>query len=128
MKMHGQKGFSLIEMVIAIIVLSIVVGTVLSVFADVMQSTVTPEIINVSTSLAEKEMERVSGLRFSDVVDEGPTSYTGNFSNYSYQVTVSAVPVALASDAGMAEYKQVQVTISHATAGSVSLRSVVTNG
>lgn len=128
MKMkHNQKGFSLIEMVLAIIILSVFCGVVLSVFSDVMQSTVKPEIIDVSTGLAEKEMDRVTGLRFSSVANEASTSYTGNFSNYSYKVDLSAVPLSLASDAGMALYKQVKVTVTHSTAGSVSLTTIVTN-
>ena len=127
MRKLKQKGFSLIEMVIAIVVLTIAVGTLLVVFGDVLSSTVMPEIVNVSSELAERELERVSGLRFSSVVNEGPTSYTGSFSNYSYQVTVSAVPLALANDAGMTQYKQVAITVSHATAGAVTLTTVVTN-
>lgn len=126
MKMN-QKGFSLIEMVIAIIILSVAVGTLLVAFSNVLSSTLTPEIIGVGTNLAEKEMERVTGLRYSAVADVATTAYTGNFSNYSYKIDVTAVPVALASDAGMTNYKQVKVTVTHASAGAVSLTSIVTN-
>ena len=130
MKINSFKssaGFSLIEMVIAIIILSIAVGTVLSAFSNVIKSTVTPELIDVSTDLAEKEMERVVGQRFSVIANEATTAYTGSYSNYSYKVDVAAVPVALASDAGMISYKQVTVTVTHATAGAVSLTTIVTN-
>ena len=85
------------------------------------------EILSVSTDLAEQQLERVTGQRYSQVINEGPTSFTGNFSNYSYQISVSAVPAALATDPGMVQYKQVQVSVSHVSAGTVNLRTVVTN-
>lgn len=117
----------MIELIIAIVVLSIAIGTLGNVLANMTTQAVLPRSLNTSTHLAEQELERVSGLRFSAVANEGPTSYTGNFSDYSYQVAVSAVPATLATDPAQAQYKQVAVTVSHATGGSVTLTTVVTN-
>ncbi|MCM8775116.1 MAG: type II secretion system GspH family protein, partial [Candidatus Omnitrophica bacterium] len=88
MKTRQQKGFTLIELIIGLVVISIAVGTMVSVFADVVYSSVLPEIINTSAALAEQELERVSGMRFSSIANEGPTNYPGAFSSYSYQITV----------------------------------------
>ena len=123
----SQKGFNLIEVIIVILVLSLAVGTLLISFSGVVQMSVTPELLDRSVELAERELERVSGLRFSSVVNDGPVSYAGDFSDYSYQIAVSPVPAALAADPGMLQYKQVQVTVTHASAGSVTLSTVVTN-
>lgn len=116
----------MIEVVIAMVVIAIAVGTLLAVLAEMTNATVMPEVVNIATHLAERELDRVSGLRFSAVANEGPTSYTGAFSNYSYQVTVSAVPAAIAVDPGMTQYKQVQVTVTPTTAGAVSLTTLLT--
>ncbi len=125
--MRKSRGFSLIEMIIAIVILTISIGTLLWVSGDVFRLATTPEILDASSQLAERELERVLTLRFSDVANEGPTNYTGSFAGYSYQITVSAVPGTIATDPAMANYKQVQVSITHTTAGTVSLRTIVTN-
>ena len=127
MAYRQEKGFTMIELIIAIVILSIAIGTLGVVIANMTTQAVLPGVLNTSTQLAEQEMERVSGLRFSAIANEASTSYTGNFSAYSYQVTVSAVPVALANDPGQAQYKQVQVTVTHTAGGSISLTTIVTN-
>lgn len=124
---QSERGFSLIEMIITIIILTLAVGTIVSAFSEVVRMSVMPEVINTGTGLAEQEIERVTGLRFSSVTNEGPAGFPGSFSNYSYQISASPVPVSLAVDPGMARYKQVQVTVTHATAGSVSLSTVAAN-
>ncbi len=124
--MRPSRGFTLIELIIAVSVLAIVIGTAVSVLGDILNSTVQPEILDTSTHLAEREMERISFMRFSQVANAGPANFTSPFSNYSYQVTVSPVPAALANDPGMAGYKQVQVTVTHLAASPVSLTTIVT--
>lgn len=121
------QGFTFIELIIAIAILSVAVTVLLVVFASVTEQTVMSELLSVDTYLAEQELERITGMRFSQVASSGPTAYGGDFSDYEYEITVSPVPVALAADPAMSQYKQVEVTVRHATAGAVSLTTIVTN-
>ena len=127
LKRNKDRGFTLIELVVAIVVISIAVSGLLVTFSNIIRATVQPEVINISTHLAEQEMERETALRFSSVANVASTNFGGSFSAYSFQVAVSAVPAALANDPGMANYKQVLVTVTHTSGVSLSLTSVVTN-
>ena len=81
--------------------------------------------MTVAAGLAKGEMEKVVGEGFSVTSDSG--TYSGNFSNYSWQVIVSAVPVDIAVDPSMTDYKQVEVVVTNTMIGSVSLKTIVTN-
>ena len=123
----ASKGFTLIEVIFSVVVLSIGLVTLIQVMTHVLNRFSMTEALNMGTSLAERELERVANLRYSNVVNAGPTFYASPFQNYTYQVSVTAVPVALANDLGMAQYKQVTVTIHHTMKGDVSLTTIVTN-
>lgn len=127
MRWRCQNGFTLVELVIAILILSIAVGTLLGLLASVVDQTVLPEVINRATYLAEQELERISGLRFSEITDAGPTAYGGNFTDYTYQIEVDPVPTTLATDPAMNDYKQVRVTVAHSSGASAHLTTIMVN-
>ncbi len=122
-----QRGVTLVELIIAIVVLSIAVGVLFGVFANLLKMTVMPEVLDRSAELAEQQLERISALRFSQIVDEGPVNFSGNFSDYTYQIIVSAVPDDLADDPSMLDYKQVEIIVHHSVSEDISLKTVVTN-
>lgn len=125
-----MRGFTLIETIIAIVVIGIAFLGLVAVFTGVFTNAVRDEAMTIAAMLAEQEMERVTALSFADVADENrdsPVDYTGNFSSYSWQVRVDTVPVGIASDPGMADYKQVEVRIANAIVGEVSLKTIVTD-
>jgi prepilin-type N-terminal cleavage/methylation domain-containing protein len=121
------RGFTLIEVVIAIVIISVAIVPLVLSFGNILRVTVLPPILDTATFLAEKELERVTSARYSAVQDEGPTAYAGDFSEYQYEINVSAVPLTLANDAAMSQYKQVEIIVSHESVGSVSLKTIVTN-
>ncbi|MFC1755236.1 hypothetical protein ACFL96_17900 [Thermoproteota archaeon] len=91
-------------------------------FYNVMSKHAQPEAIQVAAVLAESQMERVTGLRFIEVVNEGPTVFT-NFPNFTYQVIVSV----LAGQSDTSEYKQVEVRVVNSSIGvTASLSTIVT--
>ena len=125
-----MKGFTLIETVIGIIVLGIIALGLFATFTGVFTKAVQDEVISVATSLAKGELERTARLSFASVVSQNagsPVSFGGNFTNYSWQIVVNAVPVAIASDAGMAQYKQVESRVTNPMVGDISLKTIVTN-
>jgi len=124
------KGFTLIETVIGIVVIGIIALGLFATFTGVFTNAVRDEVVTVATSLAKGEMERVTRLSFASVVDQNrgtPVSFGGNFTNYSWQIRVDAVPVGIANDPGMTNYKQVESRVTNAFVGDISLKTIVTN-
>lgn len=122
-----QFGFTFIEMIIAIVIVGVSVTPLLMVLGNLVDKTILPEVHNIATHLAERELERVTSQRYSAVVSQAQTTYGGSFSKYSYEVQVTSVPVALANDPTMIEYKQVRVIIRNSVVGAVQLTTLVTN-
>lgn len=125
-----MKGFTLIETVIGIVVLGVIALGLFATFTGVFTNAVRDEAVTIATSLAKGELERTARLSFAGVVSQNagsPVSFGGNFANYSWQIVVSAVPVAIASDAGMAQYKQVESRVTNPMVGDISLKTIVTN-
>lgn len=125
-----MKGFTLIETVISIVVIGIAFLGLLAIFTAGYINAVHDEAMTIADMLAKGEMERIRGLAFANVTDENrdsPAAFTGNFYNYRWQVRVDAVPVAIANDPSMANYKQVEVRVTNNIAGQVSLKTIVTN-
>ena len=125
-----MKGFTLVETIIAIVIIGVAFLGLLAVFTGVFTNAARDEAMTVAISLAKGEMERVTGLSFANIADENrdsPASFGGNFSNYSWQVRVDAVPASIANDPGMNNYKQVEVRVTNAMVGDVSLKTIVTN-
>lgn len=108
-------------------VLAIAVSSLLFVLANMMAESVYPEFLNSAAYLAEQEFERISSKRFSEALPEGPNHYTGDFSEYRYQISISPVPAELGNDPEMERYKQVQIAVDHSRAGGVILTTLVTD-
>ncbi len=125
-----MKGFTLIETIISIVVIGIISLGLIAVFTGVFTNATRDEAVAVAVNLARGEMERVIRLDFSDVDDENrdsPEDFTGNFSNYSWQVRVDPVPEDIEDDEDMENYKQVEVRITNAIIGDISLKTILAN-
>lgn len=115
-------GFTVIELVMVIVVLGICLAPFGILFHQVMARYAAPEAIQIATALAEGEMERVTALRYGNVVNEGPAAFV-NFPNYSHQVIVGTIAGELTTN----EYKQVEVRVTNSALGvAVNLITIVT--
>lgn len=125
-----MKGFTLIETVIGIVVLGIIALGLFATFTGVFTNAARDEVVTIATSLAKGELERTARLSFVSIIDQNrgaPVSFGGNFTNYSWQIRVDAVPVVIASDPGMAQYKQVESRVTNPMVGDISLKTIITN-
>jgi prepilin-type N-terminal cleavage/methylation domain-containing protein len=141
----GTSGFTLIEIIITMVVLSIAAIGVLTVFTTGIKGSAEPLIVDQATQLAQQIMEqKVIGLTLSNgynaVQDIASTPFAAPFANYSYTVNATCVDSNFANAQGAPGYnadgscdqtfvrnsKLVTVTVTW-TGGSVVLTTVVGN-
>ena len=136
-----QGGFTLIETVITLVVLSIAAVGVLSVFTVGMRGSASPVLIDQAVQLAQEKMDTISGdrsgLGFSHIVpgNYGAENPITGFAGFSRSVSMYCVTAAdLTANAGApgaggctSGYTHVAVTVANTAIGSVSFETVVTN-
>ena len=124
-----NKGLTLIELILTIVVAGIVLMPTSFVVIESVRNTYVPEKYTIASSLLEREVERVSNLRFSAVVNEGPTSYTGSFSTCSYQVAWAYVNSGALNTTVISptDYKRAVITVICSGFPGVSAVTLVTN-
>ncbi len=130
LSINQQRSFSLVELIVVILVAGIGIAGVVFVFGELSRRSVYDEVMTTAVLLAEGELERAQGKNFADIQDENrdnPASFTGNFSNYSWQIRIDSVPPALADDPGMSEYKQIESRVTNSIIGQVSLFTIAVN-
>ena len=113
-----KKGFSLLELVMVIVVISLSSVGLVAVMQQVVANIHKPKVIATATALAEEQMERVMMLSFAATSSQASQNFTGNMSAYSYTVTVNSID---------ANDKKVVVTVSHPVIGSLALAFLRTN-
>jgi prepilin-type N-terminal cleavage/methylation domain-containing protein len=123
--MQEQKGFTMIEVIIAIVVLSLALVPMMMIIPNILMDSAVVEYMDIGSRLAEQQVERVLSLPFSSVVAEPTTAYTGDFSDYNYAIAIGADGVLCSSTASC---KDVDITISHNTVGDImTVRTYVTD-
>jgi len=123
-----KPGFSLIEMVIAIVIIGIAFYALISVFITVAPRNVNVEDITKATHLAFEKIEETTVKPFTSVASVSATSLTGDFSQFQYQIIMNYVtpdePDVLSS--GATSYKRVKVRTWGGLSGVVELVTLVT--
>jgi prepilin-type N-terminal cleavage/methylation domain-containing protein len=127
-----NSGFTLIEAVITLVVLSIAAVGVLSVFTVGSKGSANPLLVNQAIGLAQGEMEQVLGEKMAPggfaAIGTGAgipcVSTILNCNRTIYYVNPGALNTQVG---GPTNYKHVTVTITQPTIGSVSVESIVTN-
>jgi len=134
-----NNSFTLIETVIFMVIMAIVLTPFALLVATVMEKNSHPLAWLTATALAEHEMERVAMQRYSAINCEAPAAFGAPFTAYSYQVLADYVnpgdlntsvgqPSLCVSPGGtITDYKKVQVKVTHAVAGTVTVTSLAAN-
>ncbi len=145
----GSGGFTLIEIIITLVVLSIAAVGVLSVFTAGVKGSANPLIIDQATQLAQEKMDTIMGDRMNSTrgfawiaaadyntnalkyVPENPVS---GFANFNRSVTIFCVDAGtLNTNNGQpfpcisSGYAHITVTVTNTAINSVSLDTLVTN-
>lgn len=125
-----KNAFTLIETIMVMVILGIVLAPFSVLTVNVISRNVRSQASVTAVALAEGEMERVTSLRFSSVVDEAPSSFAAPFTVYTKEVAADYVN-ANALDTpvvGPTDYKRVQVKVSSGLSDTITLTTLVTNG
>lgn len=125
--MKNRSGFTMVELVIAVIVIAIVMYAVIAIFITSGVKGVNVDVFTVAQSLAEDKLEEATAQTFDDVTDEAQTNFSGELDDYSYEITVDYVS-AEALDTVVAsptDYKKILIKIRHdQLASAVSLEAI----
>ncbi len=111
--MKNRNGFTLIGLIIFMVVVGIALPPLLMVAYNAVENSVAEEILLNSTNLANEVMDEIKIMVFSNIVSQSNQAFTGNFSNYSYDLTVYYVSSPnYDTDAGTTtKYKHVNIVV-----------------
>ena len=139
---RGEAGFSLIEIIITLVVLSIAAVGVLSVFSGTQRGSADPLILNQAVQLAQEKMDEIMGDRknpgrgFLYIVpgNYGPDTPVPGFANFNRTVTIFCVNSGTLNTDNtqvppctVSGYTHVTVTVTNATIGGVTVETVFAN-
>lgn len=143
--LKNQKGFSLIEAIIVIIVISIGAIGVLSVFITGTKGAGNPLVTIQAVELGQEKLDIVIGDRQNTArgysYATNPANYpaespVSGFANFNRSVAIACVTTADFNAAGSApapscvgvtNYARVTVTVTHAVIGSITTVTLLTN-
>ncbi len=143
--LQNQKGFSLIEAIIVIIVVSIGAIGVLTVFITGMKGAGEPLVTIQAVELGQEKLDIVIGDRQNSArgytYATNPANYTAEnpvtgFTSFNRSIAIACVTTADFNAAGSApapscvgvtNYARVTVTVTHAAIGSTTTVTLLTN-
>ncbi|HWL94705.1 MAG TPA: hypothetical protein VNT79_14380 [Phycisphaerae bacterium] len=127
----SRRAATIIEIVMALIILGVAMPTLMNSFVDASSQTVKPTLATIGSFLATERMEEIIGRRYR--ADDGYGAMTtANFPNespisgfpaFSRTVTVSYVNSALAGVGGDQGYKLVRVRVTW-SGGAVAIERI----
>jgi prepilin-type N-terminal cleavage/methylation domain-containing protein len=132
----GKGGFTLIETIITLVVLSIAAVGVLSVFTAGIKGSANPLVIDQAVHLAQEKMDEAIALRqsggFNAVVPDAGGPFPAPYAAFSWaRAVVCVTALDLNTGAGAppcaSGYARVTVAVTHALIGTVALDTLVTN-
>jgi len=128
----GVGGFTLIETVITLVVLSIAAVGVLSVFSVGIKGSADPLILNQALALAQEKMDSAIALKRSGgfaavgTINPGVPAFPAPFNTYTWSRAADCMDVNLTVAACPQPYKRVTVAVSwNGGAGSVALETLI---
>jgi type IV pilus assembly protein PilV len=103
-KIFINNGFTLIEMLIAIVILAVGLLSMATLTGAIIQKNKLSNDLTAATTLAQDKLEDIRANGYASAVSETKTACTGDFSEYQREVTVN-------NDTPAAGMKQVTVKV-----------------
>jgi len=127
MKKGKKRGYTLIELVIAIVVVAIGFYSIMALFINVVPKNINVETLSRSSHLANKVAEETLAKGFSNISSVSPTAFSSPFSGYTYMVSVNYASTLEPNNTSMTptNYKKVEVKCWGGTASTVEIITLV---
>jgi prepilin-type N-terminal cleavage/methylation domain-containing protein len=126
-----KKGFTLIELVMAIVIAGIIVVPLLNIFINVSTKNPTLEPLGIALHLAEGKMESLINKEFGNITAESLTPFGADFSDYNSEVIihyVASTELETYVDPATTDYKWLKVKVtSNDFSGTVEVVVLVTD-
>ena len=126
----GNKGFTLIEIIILIVMAGILLPAIVAPFVTGVKGSGKPEMVNAAMYLAHQKMEEFMKFDYGNGA-LNPTALTpyanADISGYQWQWSVTLVDSNLSVSATDVGYKQILVRVRDPESDSYEVYSVVTN-
>jgi len=126
----NNKGFTLIEIVVLIVMAGILLPVIIVPFATGVRQSGKPEIVTIAMYLAHQKMEYLMKFDYSRAPDLTPGTYTlpaPPVAGYTWQWVISYVDNNLSVSGADVGYKKIQVTITDPQSSTYNVYAVVTN-
>ena len=111
-----NKGFTLLELVIAIVLIGIILPLILNPMLVLTVKGAGSDNIRVAGTIAEAKLEHLAGLTFDQVVSQATQNVAAPYSDYSEAVHVDYVQGPFSLDTNSAtstDYKRVRIAVSY---------------
>ena len=125
-----KKGFTLIELIITVLVVSIAVYTLLIIIFTATTNTVQLDTMTTGLHLAKGRLEEVSSQAYSNITAESLSAFGGDFADFNSEVAVffvsgEALDVPVVVDSG---YKKITVKVSSSNlASTIEVSTLITD-
>ena len=125
-----MQGYSLIEMVMVILLFSVSMPAIISMFTGVLTNSHTAEYLTVAELLAVEQMEIILAHKAGTGAGYGYGSITSaRYSSVNpaapYNAWTRSVSVQTVNSGGAYEYKLITVTVDHDLINAISLETVI---
>lgn len=128
--MKAKNGFTLAELIISIIIISLSVLSMALIFQETLRGSPAVKAMTIATALAEEKIDEVLRLGYAGVNNTGPTNFPSPFSDYSFQIVVhyvDATGLDTSVDPLQTEYRNVEVRVMHSGIANISVNSLLAN-
>jgi type II secretory pathway pseudopilin PulG len=126
----NNKGFTLIEIIILIVLAGIIIPVIVVPFATGIRGSNKPEMATTAVYLAHQKMEELMKFNYNRVPDLTPGTYTlpaPPISGYTWQWVISYVDNNFNASGSDVGYKMIQVSVTDPQSSTYNVYSVVTN-
>jgi type II secretory pathway pseudopilin PulG len=126
----NEKGFTLIEIIVLIVMAGIIIPAIMVPFATGIRESKKPEVVTTAMYLAHQKMEELMKFDYSRAPELNPGTYTlpaPPTTGYTWQWVISYVDNNFAASGSDVGYKMIRVTVTDPESDTYDVYSVVTN-
>ncbi len=130
-EIRTRSGFTLVELVIAVVITGVAVYALLTVFINAATKNVDLEALSIGYYLANAKLEEVSNRSYSSITEEAVSAFDGGFGDFDYEVEfdyVSSEALDVPTTGTGESYKRIKVRVtSNSLPSSIEVVTLATD-